>query len=490
MKDYGTKHVEMAWITPFRKYVPAILVLCIALLLTVTVAWPMRHLPEAYQGWPTALLLVFMYAALAALALYLFVSARTIEESQQTEIATAQEIYELNERLNTTLRSIGDGVISTDVDGVINLMNGVAVSLTGCLQAKAMKRPIEQVMTLLNEQTLAPEPSPVRRVLQLGKPVRQEDGVMLLAQNGSRRPISYHAAPVLDADGWMMGSVIVFHDIQAFREIRRQREVLIQDLSAANEKLRSSNAALEEYARVASHDLQEPLRKIESFSQVLIEDYGANLNDEARSYLDIVTDAARRMRRLIRDVLAFSRAGTSEQPLAAVNLNQVMEVVKDNLSERIQEKGAGVTVQSLPKVYADETQMVQVFQNLVGNGLKFNDKPRPTVEVFAEEQPIEWKIFVKDNGIGMSESESHNIFAPFKRLHSRDEYEGTGIGLAICRRIVTRHGGSIGVESAPNVGSTFWLTLPKVEHPPQEKLDHEAKDPETKRREIHEPRHH
>jgi light-regulated signal transduction histidine kinase (bacteriophytochrome) len=311
-----------------------------------------------------------------------------------------------------------------------------------------------------------------------------------------------------------MGAVIVFHDVTERRRVQREREKLIQELSDTNKKLRDevqkreaarraalslmqdaqtaqaalkeSNAALEEYARVASHDLQEPLRKIESFAQVLVEDFGGKLDKQAKTYLDIMVDAANRMRRLIRDVLAFSRAGTVEKPFGAVDLNQVLTVALDNLSARINDQHAEVIFSPLPTVFADETQMIQLFQNLVGNGLKFNKGEHPKVEVCAEESRDEWKISVKDNGIGMRESERQLIFAPFKRLHSQQEFEGTGIGLAICRRIVTRHGGEIGVTAEPGKGSTFWLTMPKSTRQLQQETTNKSSD--TNKGDIHEPR--
>lgn len=239
--------------------------------------------------------------------------------------------------------------------------------------------------------------------------------------------------------------------------VEREREAII-------EKLVSSNRELEDFAFVASHDLQEPLRKIESFAQVLREDCAEKLDARARGYIDIMAASAARMRRLIRDVLAFSRAGTAEKPFGAVDLTKVMAIVQDNLSERIQERHALVVVHDLPTIHGDETQMIQLLQNLVGNGLKFNEGPDPRVEVFASENETVWTLCVRDNGIGMRPGEAETIFAPFKRLHNQQRFEGTGIGLAICRRIVTRHGGTIGVESELNKGSTFWFTLPKATH--------------------------
>lgn len=513
MRDYGTRHVEPIWVVPLRRYAPAALVLCVAILLAIIIIGPMHSAPTP-PSLTTKLILLLVYSALGALAAFLFIEARNAETTEKSEQESAEELYILSERLNTTLRSIGDGVISTDVDGVVTLLNDIAVQFTGWPLSKAVGQRAADLFHLVNAQSREPVEDPARRVLNTGKRIREEVQVLLVGRDGSERPIAYNAAPILDADGWIMGAVIVFRDVTELRRVQRERERLIQELSSTNAKLREeiqmreearraalslmqdaqlaqaalkeSNAALEEYARVASHDLQEPLRKIESFAQVLVEDFGDKLDKQAKTYLDIMVDAANRMRRLIRDVLAFSRAGTVEKPFSAVDLNQVLAIAKDNLSGRIEDQHAEVVVGPLPTVFGDETQMIQLFQNLVGNGLKFNKSPSPKVEVHAEESRDEWKISVKDNGIGLRESERQLIFAPFKRLHTQQEFEGTGIGLAICRRIVTRHGGEIGVTAEPGKGSTFWLTLPKSTRQLQEETTNKSSD--TKKGDIHEPR--
>lgn len=239
----------------------------------------------------------------------------------------------------------------------------------------------------------------------------------------------------------------------------RAREQLRETIRDLSEK----NASLEEFARVASHDLQEPLRKIENFAAILLEDFGPKLGTQGEEYLEIMSNAATRMRQLIRDVLAFSRAGNAEQSYSQVDLNHVLRLVQDNLSVRIEERKASVIVKPLPSIMAAETQMIQLFQNLIGNGLKYNQSMQPIVEVWGENMGAEWLFHVRDNGIGIDAEHTHLIFAPFRRLHAKEEYEGSGVGLASCRRIVTRHGGEIGVESEKGSGSTFWFTIPK--HP-------------------------
>jgi PAS domain S-box-containing protein len=497
-REDTTRDVEMAWISPFRRYAPTLLVLCVAILIAMALAAGPGGFEALHQSLVSELILILVYAALAALAAYLFVEARQREAITERERADAEELFGLSERLATTLESIGEGVVAPDLDGVITFMNGVAAQLTGWPISRALNAPVREVVRIVHEKERNPIEDPLRQALTRGSRVREDTTAILTARNGKEYPIAFHAAPILDSDGWIIGAVLVFQDVTGLRAVQRHREQLIEELSRANERLkeevarreegrraalnlmqdaqlaqaalrkseenlRETNAALEEYARVASHDLQEPLRKIESFAQVLIEDYGGKLDTQGRDYLDIMVRSAGRMRRLIRDVLAFSRAGNAERPFGAVDLTKVMALVQDNLSERVRERDAHLIMQELPTVHGDETQMIQLLQNLVGNALKFNNKPNPRVEVSVEDLGHEWKISVRDNGIGMYTADADTIFAPFKRLHSQQEYEGTGIGLAICRRIVTRHGGRIGAESELNKGSTFWFTLPKTE---------------------------
>jgi signal transduction histidine kinase/FixJ family two-component response regulator len=233
------------------------------------------------------------------------------------------------------------------------------------------------------------------------------------------------------------------------------------DFWHTEQRLRESNASLEEYAYVASHDLQAPLQKIESFAQLLLEDYASRVDESGRYYISVLHKSARQMRRLIKDVLALARLDSDGLALKSVDLQGILNIVKDNLSHHLVERNAVLTVGPLPVVQGDETRLIQLFQNLIGNALKFNDRPEPRVEVGAEEEPEAWRIYVRDNGIGMSREDAGRIFLPFKRLHTSEQYEGTGIGLALCRKIVRQHGGTIEVDSEPGVGSTFWIRLPK-----------------------------
>lgn len=241
-----------------------------------------------------------------------------------------------------------------------------------------------------------------------------------------------------------------------------------EELEHYSNELQRSNRELQDFAFVASHDLQEPLRKIRAFGDRLKSVYAGKLGD-GEDYIDRMQSAASRMSRLIEDLLEFSRVSTRAKPFGPVDLNQVMNVVLDNLEIKIQERNAQVTATKLPIIDADESQMHQLFQNLIGNAIKFTQpdiQPQISIECqvyetvkLGELENIVYEIKVKDNGIGFDEKYIEKIFTPFQRLHGRDKYEGTGIGLAICRRIVERHQGTIEVDSIPGEGSTFTLYL-------------------------------
>jgi signal transduction histidine kinase len=241
------------------------------------------------------------------------------------------------------------------------------------------------------------------------------------------------------------------------RKLRRQVE---EDLARKNAELARSNADLEQFAYVASHDLQEPLRMVASYTQLLSERYSGKLDESADKFIGYAREGALRMQVLIQDLLAFSRIGRKENAYASVDCNAVMRETLQTLSASIEESKAKITYSTLPEVWADNTQMVQLFQNLVGNAIKFRGTEPPVVSVQAEKKGVDWLFSVKDNGIGIASEYAESIFAVFQRLHARTEYPGSGIGLAICKKIVERYGGKIWVESQPGLGSAFYFTLP------------------------------
>jgi two-component system sensor kinase len=241
------------------------------------------------------------------------------------------------------------------------------------------------------------------------------------------------------------------------------------DLEARQAELARSNHELEQFAYVASHDLQEPLRTVTSYCKLLMQRRADDLDEKSREYVEQAVDAAGRMRTLINDLLAYSRVGRMGKPFQPADCNAVVDQAVANLSLRIEETAATVTRGELPVVTGDPTQLLQLFQNLIGNALKFRGSGRPEVHIEAERQNGDWLFSVRDNGIGIAAEDYERIFMIFQRLHSRDKYTGTGIGLAVCKKTVEQHGGRIWVESTPGQGSTFRFTLGRsqAESPPE-----------------------
>jgi light-regulated signal transduction histidine kinase (bacteriophytochrome) len=245
-----------------------------------------------------------------------------------------------------------------------------------------------------------------------------------------------------------------------FREQRRKTE---QALADKVEELARSNKELEQFAYIASHDLQEPLRMVASYTELLAERYRGKLDDKADKYIAYAVDGARRMQGLINDLLAYARVGSRAKPLQATDSAAVLALVIGGLQNVIESSHAEIVQQNLPAVLADDVQLGQVLQNLIANAIKFRHRERaPRVHVRAEPQDDFVRFSVADNGIGMEMENTGRIFQMFQRLHTREEYDGTGIGLAVAKKVVERHGGQIWFESVPGEGTTFHFTMPRA----------------------------
>ena len=265
------------------------------------------------------------------------------------------------------------------------------------------------------------------------------------------------AADVADRAAMAIENARVFHD-------KERAEASLRDV---NSELARSNAELEQFASVASHDLQEPLRIVSSYTSLLAEDLGDSLDDTARRHLDFAHDAAVRMHQLVNDLLQYSRVGRGvDLSRQRVDCDQLVETAKMDLHEAIAAAGATVTHDPLPTVIGMPTELRQLFTNLLGNAVKFRGDEPVQVHVGAARDGSMWRFSVADNGIGIDPAQAERIFEVFKRLHSRGRYPGTGIGLAICKKVVEHHGGRIWVESQPGLGATFRFTLPAADNDP------------------------
>jgi light-regulated signal transduction histidine kinase (bacteriophytochrome) len=247
------------------------------------------------------------------------------------------------------------------------------------------------------------------------------------------------------------------------KHLRDKRKQAEENLARKVEELARSNRDLEQFAYVASHDLQEPLRMVATYTQLLGERYRGKIDDSADKYIGYAVEGALRMQTLIQDLLAFSRVGRNGKEPQALECKLTVDLALQNLQATIQEQNAVVAVGELPAIRGNQTQITQLFQNLIGNAIKFRGKDPPAIQITAENGITDWLFTIADNGIGIASEQVDNVFVIFKRLHTREEYPGNGIGLAICKKIVEHHGGRIWVESQPGHGSTFKFTLPRLE---------------------------
>jgi len=276
-----------------------------------------------------------------------------------------------------------------------------------------------------------------------------------------RRIMVLNASRIFHETKRMQMILLAIEDITERKRAERELKQA-EALKQAVEALELSNRDLEQFAYVASHDLQEPLRMVSSFTQLLAKRYQGKLDKDADDFIDYIVAGAKRMQTLINDLLTYSRVDTRGESFKPMDSEATFSQATANLKVAIEEAEAVITHDPLPPLIADNSQIVQLFQNLLGNAIKFHGKEPPRIHVSARQENNEWVFSFRDNGIGIAPEYFDRVFVIFQRLHSREEYPGTGTGLAICKRIVERHGGRIWVESEINKGSTFYFAIPPV----------------------------
>lgn len=357
------------------------------------------------------------------------------------------------ERFRLVVEAAPTAMIMVDVRGKIQIANIHAREMFGYQLQELIGKPVD---SLVPERFRSKHVGfrqgyfvePQARLMGVGR------DLFGVRRDGREFPIEIGLSPVQTPEESFVLAAII--DITERKKIEAEMKQSIDDLARSNKEL-------EQFAYVASHDLQEPLRMVSSYVQLLARRYQGKLDSDADEFIAFAVDGAGRMKVLINDLLAFSRVGTRGGELVPIMLEDVLNRVIRTLQLAIDESKAVITHDSLPQVMADQGQMLQLFQNLIGNALKFRSDKPPEIHIGVRREKDQWLVYVRDNGIGIDAQFWERIFIIFQRLHTRDEYQGTGIGLAICRKIIERHGGRIWVESEVEKGSTFYFTLNPAE---------------------------
>jgi PAS domain S-box-containing protein len=359
-------------------------------------------------------------------------------------------LRENEERFRKSFELASSGVAHVSLDGRFLRVNRRLTEILGYTESELIGRSVKEVSHPEDRDVTDAQ----RALVRAGQRESVRFEKRYLKKGGAPVWVSLGVALMRDAAGAPQYEIAMFDDITE----RKQAEVALRE---AHEELKRSNSELEQFAYVASHDLQEPLRMVSSYTQLLGRRYHDKLDADAREFMGYIVDGAARMKQLIEDLLAYSRVGTKSRDFKPVDLERPLRRALANLKAAIEESRAAVSFDPLPTLPADEGQLAQVLQNLMGNALKFRSEAAPRIHVAANEREAEWEIAVRDNGIGIEPQYFERIFMVFQRLHNKGEYPGTGIGLAIVKKVVERHGGRVRVESTPGEGSAFIFTLPK-----------------------------
>ena len=353
-------------------------------------------------------------------------AARDITERKRAE----QAMRESEQKLRTMFESTSDGILVTDQ----------ALSIVETNEAAARMLGFDSKEALVGQSAI--------QYMSTGARTADDEG------GNGKVQIEFSVSQLRDVSGNTTGFIGVARDVTERKKAEAQMRRMLEELAR-------SNAELEQFAYIASHDLQEPLRMISSYTQLIGRRYKGKLDADGEEFIEYAVDGATRMQDRIQALLTYSRVGTRGKEFEPTDCETVLEQALANLQVAIKKSGAVITHDPLPTILADETQMVQLFQNLIENGIKFQDEKQPEVHVFAKEQDEDWLFSFRDNGIGIDPQYNDRIFMIFKKLHAKGEYAGTGVGLALCKKIVERHGGRIWVESELGKGATFCFTITK-----------------------------
>ena len=444
----GTTHAISIWVLWHPDYYfEGVVKAMTAVVSIATLVMMIRMLPQA--------LTLPSPAQLAAANDQLEKANRQLEDANaRLAVLYAQSEERGRVELGAVVDNVLDGIITIDEGGTVESFNAACVRIFGYRPDEVLGKNIKMLM---------PDPyhsghdGYLANYLATGEAkIIGTSGREAMAQrrDGTVFPIDISVS-AFTVDGVRHFSGIV-RDITRQKQAEENRQRLL-------ERLTESNTELERFAYVASHDMQEPLRMVLNFSQIVATDYADKLDDEGREYLKIVGDSAMRMRDMVQDLLDYARLGQEGRILAPVDMEKEVDHVLVNLSQMITASQARITYDVLPTVTGHAVQLMRLLQNLIGNAIKFQPKGRlPVVHVGVAEQDDNWLFSVRDNGVGIDPAFAGQIFEPFRRLHTWEAVAGTGLGLAVCRKITDSHGGRIWVESRPGEGSTFYFTLPKV----------------------------
>lgn len=355
-----------------------------------------------------------------------------------------------NEKLRVIIDAAPCGMVMVNDQGKVVLVNTQVEKLFGYSRDELLGQPIEILVPMPLRSDHPKHRSdflanPKARAMGAGRDLYGQ------RKDSTAIPVEIGLSPlVMDGERYVVASVVDITQ-RKFAESKLQENLL---------ELQRSNSDLEQFAYVCSHDLQEPLRVISNYTQLLAKRYHDQLDDDATEFVEYIVDATKRMQELINDLLLYSRVQTKGQAFRKTDCHERAQTAISNLTLAVEESGANITLGHLPTLLADGSQMLQVFQNLISNAIKFRAEQPLQIQISATKADNAWLFSITDNGLGIDMKYSDRIFIIFQRLHNREQYPGSGIGLAICKKIVERHGGKIWIESRPGEGTTFYFTIP------------------------------